>query len=476
MTTPSAAIIPARRLTPPTALYDTPSSSTDSGSSGKSTSTRPLHPTRDTTHSLEHQLRRAPQHMQRGFRKRASFGSLGDIHSTTSSEQIDETEHKHKMNSNVSVASNNSAKKNLEFHHFSKHWVRRRHPVIALTAVFMVVWACWTTVITLQHFQPSVDPLSIMLDPTGTSAAVAAASDLTPPRSLAAPLIRGTAKHSIPLPLPKQKISVVLMNFSRPRMIRESSMMRTLLSHPNVDEVLLLHANPKTAFEFVHPKVTNIDAIEHNNEMGLSLRFYFCQIAKNDWVLHLDDDMEFTTEALNELIIEYERNPKRIVGRFGRDMTPGNSFNGYNSKDRHKSTEVVLTKLMLMERNLCSAFFEYAHLVWNDVILHNGEGPLWNGEDIFMSLVANHEYDKPKDGSEYNNYAMDWLNVWQADDSLKDYDNGKYDISGGMKGVQFWNWRWWQTLLKRNRHYSYRGGLWKIAKDRLKELSNKQTN
>jgi hypothetical protein len=251
-------------------------------------------------------------------------------------------------------------------------------------------------------------------------------------------------------------------------------MMRTLLSHPNVDEVLLLHANPKTAFEFVHPKVTNIDAIQHNNEMGLSLRFYFCQIAKNEWVLHLDDDMEFTTEALNELIIEYERNPKRIVGRFGRDTTPGNSFNGYNSKDRHKSTEVVLTKLMLMERNICSAFFEYAHLVWNDVILHNGEGPLWNGEDIFMSLVANHEYGKPKDGSVHNNYAMDWLNVWQADDSLKDYDNGKYDISGGMTGIQFWNWRWWQTLLKRNRHYSYRGRLWRVARDRLEELGNKQ--
>jgi hypothetical protein len=247
-------------------------------------------------------------------------------------------------------------------------------------------------------------------------------------------------------------------------------MMRTLLSHPNVDEVLLLHANPKTAFEFVHPKVVNIDAIEHNDEMGLSLRFYFCQLARNEWVLHLDDDMEFTTEALNELFIEYGRNPRRIVGRFGRDLTPGNSFNGYNSKSRHKLTEVVLTKLMVMERDICSAFFEYAHLVWNDVILHDGEGPLWNGEDIFMSLVANHVYGKPTDGREFNNYAMDWLNVWQADDSLKDYDNGKLDISGGMRGYRLWDWLWWQTVLRRNRHYSYRGRLWQIARDRLKEL------
>ena len=286
---------------------------------------------------------------------------------------------------------------------------------------------------------------------------------------LTAPSIRGTQiTYSIPLPLPREKISVVLMNYSRPRMIRESTMMRTLLSHPNIDEVLLLHSNPKTVFEFVHPKVKNIDAMEHNNEMGLSLRFYFCQIARNNWVLHLDDDMEFTTEALNELIIEYGRNPKRIIGRFGRDLSIGNSFNGYSSTNRHKNTEVILTKLMLMERETCSAFFEYAHLVWNDVVLHNGEGPLWNGEDIFMSLVANHVYQQH--GIQYNNYAMDWLDVWQADDSFKDYDNGRYDISGGMQGIRFWSWQWWQTLLRRNRHYSYRGKLWQIARERLASL------
>lgn len=289
---------------------------------------------------------------------------------------------------------------------------------------------------------------------------------------MVAPPIRGASiTHSIPLPLPKEKVSVILMNFSRPRMIKESSMMGTLLSHPNIDEILLLHSNEKTAFEFVHDKVKNIDAIKHNNEMGLSLRFYFCQIARNEWVLHLDDDMEFTTEALNELIVEYGRNPKRIVGRFGRDFTAGNSFNGYNSKNSHKNSEVVLTKLMLMERNTCSAFFDYSHLVWDDIILHNGEGPLWNGEDIFMSLVANHVYQKDgKRSSQFNNYAMDWLDVWQADDSLKDYGNGKLDISGGMKGIRVWSWRWWQTLLRRNRHYSYRGRLWKVAKDRLQEL------
>jgi hypothetical protein len=351
----------------------------------------------------------------------------------------------------------------------SLRWVKKQ-PIVFALGMILVFWLCLLSV-AFTRVQSS-DKISDFW-PSITATEIGKPQPLSP-RSLAPPLIRGGSSHSIPLPLPKQKVSVVLMNFSRPRMIRESSMMRVLLSHPNVDEVLLLHANPKGAFEFVHPKVVNIDAVEHNDEMGLSLRFYFCQLAKNPWVLHLDDDMEFTNEALNELLIEYGRNPRRIVGRFGRDLTPGNSFAGYNSKDRQKSTEVVLTKLMVMERDTCSAFFEYAHLVWNDVILHEGEGPLWNGEDIFMSLVANHVYGPPKDGREFNNYAMDWLNVWQADDSLKDYTHGKHDISGGLSGYQFWNWRWWQSLLRRNRHYSYRGRLWQIARDRLHGLEESQ--
>ena len=347
----------------------------------------------------------------------------------------------------------------------SKRWKKRRYLVFLCTILIVGTYSFWSGLKNVDSFADS--SLSMLLDRPSMS---------TDPDVLSViSTIRGTSTtHSIPLPLPKNKISVVLMNFSRPRMIRESSMMRTLLLHPNIDEVLLLHANQENAFEFVHPKVKNINAIQHNREMGLSLRFFFCQIARNEWVLHLDDDMEFAKEALNELITEYSRNPKRIVGKFGRKFTPGNSYNGYSSSNTHKHSEVVLTKFMLMERNTCSAFFKYAFVVWNDVVLKNSEGPLWNGEDIFMSLVANHIY-KNDGQQQYNNYAMDWLDVWQADESLKDYNNGKLDISGGftggLSGIRFWSWRWWQTVFRRNRHYSHRGRLWQVAKERLEELN-----
>ena len=274
----------------------------------------------------------------------------------------------------------------------------------------------------------------------------------------------------IPIPPPKPKVSVILMNFTRPRMIRESSLLPTLLSHPSVDEVILLHGKSETAFEFIHPKVINVDARAMNERMGLALRFYYCQLVQNDWVLHVDDDMEFSTRTLTELLSEFSKNTHRIVGKWGRDYNPrrgaGRSFQGYWSHNSHKTSEVILTKFMVMEQATCSAFFQYAHLIWEDLVIAGGEKPLWNGEDIFMSLVANHVY---ADGR-INNYAMDWLTVSDANDSLKDYTNGKLDISGGFGGVRIWEYQWWLSLLRRNRHYSYRGNLWKAARDRLQAL------
>jgi len=273
---------------------------------------------------------------------------------------------------------------------------------------------------------------------------------------------------------PDQKVSVILMNYSRPRMIQESSLMDTLIQHPNVGEIMILHANPNTRFDYMHEKVFNIDATEENDSLGLSLRFYFSQMVTYDWVLHVDDDMEFEPEVLTKMLLEFQSNTKRIVGRFGRNIHRNRDsywnwcarwYNGYSSVDTHLKSDVILTKFMVMERELSKEFFEYAHLIWDDIILKQGEGPLWNGEDIFMSLIANHVY-----GSK-NNYAMDWLEVRDAPESLKDYKFGKFDVSGGHMGLSFWSWEWWQSLLRRNRHYSYRGMLWQVAESRLNKLS-----
>lgn len=271
--------------------------------------------------------------------------------------------------------------------------------------------------------------------------------------------------NHIPLPPPDHKVSVVLMNHSpSSHVLKESELLPMLLHHSSVEEVVILHFHPKSKYKYLHPKVVNIDATKEKDKMGLSVRFYFCQMAKNDWVLHVDDDLVFSENTVNEMLLEFSKNTKRIVGRYGRDRQENNRFHGYSSRDTSKETEVVLSKFMVMERDTCSDFFQYSHLIWEDIVLNHGEGPLWNGEDIFMSLVSNHVHGH--DG-EKNNYAMDWLEVTNYPNKVKKYASMEFDMNGGFLGIDFLDFNWWMGLLNKNRHYSYRGKLWKEAKERL---------
>jgi hypothetical protein len=286
-------------------------------------------------------------------------------------------------------------------------------------------------------------------------------------------------------------------------MIQESSLLRTLVSHTQIDEIILLHANPLTSFQFLHPKVINIDATNEHEDMGLGIRFYYCQLSQHPWVMHLDDSIEVSEEAITALLEEFGKDSQRIVGRYGWNRLGGGggggdahsnswwnrirSRIGWSSKSAHKESDVISTKFMVMERDVCTSFFEYAHLIWEDIVLDMGIGPLWNGEDIFMSLVANHVYtstkQNPSDPSvssqqqQRTHYAMDWLDVRNASSDLKDYSsnfsnsgNARLDLSGALEGVRPFNYKWWLSLMQRNQHDFYRDMLWKATQERLSSL------
>lgn len=271
------------------------------------------------------------------------------------------------------------------------------------------------------------------------------------------------------------KVSVVIMNHSRPRMVRESLLMKTFTEHPAVSEVLLCHSNPETKFNFDHPKVKNVDAIDANRKMGLSLRFHYCaNDATNEWVIHVDDDMELSEQAVDDLLAEFHSNPHRIVGRYGRGYNYWKSpqRNGYDTATLDGPVEVVLTKILILEKQICKAFFKYSHLVEE---MQQAEGqPLWNGEDIFVNLVANHVYKVPLNGP-YNNYAISDLDVWEGSDEYKDDDTGEHDVSGNMDRHRPWNvgLKNWLNAYKRAQiHAAFRGKLWYTAKQRLAAIDD----
>ena len=279
--------------------------------------------------------------------------------------------------------------------------------------------------------------------------------------------------------LPKDfQVSVVLMNHFRPRMIRESTLLSTLLDHPHVAEVLLCHSNPRTKFHLSHPKVQNIDAVAANAERGLSLRFYFCYTAATrQHVIIVDDDQEVTAAAIDTLLQTYAAQPYRIVGRYGRTFQPSWSQrnHGYNTRTVFGPVEVVLTKLLVAPRDYCGNFLRYERLV-QDLLPQSH--PLWNGEDIFFSLVANHVNGLPWNGA-FRNLAVFFGGVWEASNDLKDDDGGQHDISGNMdRHVWYravWSHETWvdYTLAveRAHNHTAYRGTLWSTAKARLAQLS-----
>jgi hypothetical protein len=268
-----------------------------------------------------------------------------------------------------------------------------------------------------------------------------------------------------------QKVTVVVMNHNRPRMIRESQLLKTFTYHPNIDEIILCHSNPNTKFDFQHEKVTNIDAVEDNNKMGLSLRFHYCSTARNDWVIIVDDDMELSAAAVDMLLSEFATNTKRIVGHYGRNFNwyKAPNRNGYDTHTVAGPAEVMLTKIMVMESGMCANFFRHDHLM-QDLLPESS--PLWNGEDIFMSLVANHEYGVPANGP-FRNYAIAELDVWEASDKFTDDTSGAADVSGNMDRHSIRKdglWNWWNASRKSHKHAAYRGKLWSTAKQRLAAL------
>ena len=280
---------------------------------------------------------------------------------------------------------------------------------------------------------------------------------------------KGSSKLLIPNEF---QISAIVMNYSRPKALQrtsQSSLLATLSSHNHVNEVLLLHANPLTKFDYIHDKVHNIDASKENEEMGLAIRFHFCATSmKNNqkqFVLFVDDDMEFPSESLDELIIEFRKDTKRIVGKWGRDFNVGLLsqlfYNGYNTYDRTGQVDVVLTKFMLMEKQVCKEFMKKRHLVEYDIV-QAFPNPLWNGEDIFASLLSSQMYQR-------KNFAMPWLEVHEFHDPNDENEN-IVAISGGYNGNKFpkiWSKQYWQSIHQMQEHFRYRGRLWTKAKARL---------
>merc|ERR1712150_35001 len=113
----------------------------------------------------------------------------------------------------------------------------------------------------------------------------------------------------------------------------------------------------------------------------------------------------------------------------------------------------------MLQQNLCRAFDDHSHLIFDDIIKSDSK-PLWNGEDIFMSLVANHLYSQDR----ANNFAMPWLNVTDSEYAKEIVG---VSISGNREGSVRGSPEWQKENEIYLSHKLFRGRLWREGKKRL---------
>ena len=188
-------------------------------------------------------------------------------------------------------------------------------------------------------------------------------------------------------------VSVVILNWLRPNNIK-NKILPELVECPDIGEIIISHGKESTYFNCFSKKkkIYNRKDWELNSIFGLSLRFIAGQQAEYNTILFIDDDLIVHPSTISNMFSIYNKNKPCLVGRFGRNV--GNNLT-YDSRDvsiNTINTPILLTSLLMFDKSICDKFFNYSNLI-SKYVLENSK-PLWNGEDIFISLLGIKLYQK----------------------------------------------------------------------------------
>ncbi|GAX74683.1 hypothetical protein CEUSTIGMA_g2131.t1 [Chlamydomonas eustigma] len=185
--------------------------------------------------------------------------------------------------------------------------------------------------------------------------------------------------------LNESTVTVVMLNWQRPENARK--IIATYVKYQSVAEIIIWMCKEETRFALSHQKVRIIDDVSANDKYGLSTRFHACLLSKTHWVFIQDDDHFMREAGLLRMMKVKALYPNRIIGAFGRDWPRGAPPQYLNERSQAAGPcRIILTILMLTDVETCKAFWDLAPLV--DEFVRKHSKPLWNGEDIFISLVS----------------------------------------------------------------------------------------
>lgn len=233
------------------------------------------------------------------------------------------------------------------------------------------------------------------------------------------------------------KLSVVILNFSRPNYIKEYILPK-LVTYPDIDEIIISHGKKETAFDIkaldidpkLHEDYLKIKNLKHwekdNSQYGLALRFLSALESKNENLIIMDDDITPAKETVDFLKEKIEEDPQRIYGIYGRNI---NDKNEYSYTNYFGTTPIVLTRCLITTKEMCQYFMDNFRNYENDLIKNSK--PYWNGEDILFSLLSIQKYGKlPKAYDlKHDNRVANYLDVSESISIGKGHDQYRKELT-----------------------------------------------
>ena len=184
-------------------------------------------------------------------------------------------------------------------------------------------------------------------------------------------------------------ITAVILNWKRPQNL-VNKILPTLELCPCIGEIIISHGNKNTIFNYKpknHSKhVIHRDDHENNIKYGLSLRFISALDATYDTIIFIDDDIIPHPVTIINMLNIYNKNKPCIVSRFGRELGPNISYKTEPPIRQTLTNPIALTSCVIIPKFLCEQFFEYSNIL--NPFIYEKSRPLWNGEDIVISLLS----------------------------------------------------------------------------------------
>ena len=179
------------------------------------------------------------------------------------------------------------------------------------------------------------------------------------------------------------KITVVILNYKRPDNIRKY-IIPNLLHNYLVKNIILSHALPETYFEDFsnYPQILHLKHFDENKEFGVFCRFLAAKLAKTNCIIFHDDDFLFCNNSIKSCFTYWKENKNLIYGFRGRDIKI-DKYIGLDSQQ--EDVPVVLTQFAMTSKYLIKFVLNNYKKI--DPFVRDCI-PIWNGEDIFLSLCA----------------------------------------------------------------------------------------